>query len=171
MRLSVLIFVLILGACSHQKSFRNPASIKTCGLNGSLENRQRDCSKLSSSSREYFVLVMRSKEAGDIWKDTLTGYFWYEPKEDKKDQGDAIEICRNFKALNLKWHLPYIEEYKEADTNGLRSGFEDADGVFWSQSFYIQDQNYSGWLYNASNGRTFGGSILGEHYVRCVGVE
>lgn len=136
----IVIISLVLVSCSHPK--RNPASIGTpCGLKASVEERIRDCSTQESSSVGNFVLVTRTKDAHEVWKDMKSGFLWSDKLNQRMDRIKAQKACHSKlaevgKIQDVNWKLPRIEEYQEAESNSFRSVLPNTDDKFWTAMGY-----------------------------------
>lgn len=144
-----------------------------CGLKGSVDERIKDCSYQSTSKKEGFILVTRSKDFYEVHKELSTGLLWSDRLNNSMDHYHAGKACKaDLKEVagieGLAWRLPSINEYKEAEKNGIRRALPSMNYFwFWSSSVH-RDSSDSAWLFNGSVG-TF--SVIRYNYdfsVRCV---
>lgn len=143
-----------------------------CGLTGSVEDRIVDCSYQSDSVKGSFVLVTRTKELKEVRKDTKSGILWGDRLPSTMNHYDALKACKaDLPEVGgiggLTWRLPSIEEYKVAETDGIRSALL-MSGWWWSSSV---SSNYSSdaWVFNGFYGNVFDGYRNSDFdSVRCV---
>ena len=99
----------------------------------------------------------------NIWADS-TGLIWY----------PAIEGTYNFDQANLKakelgLRLPTIEEFRQAEKEGIRKKFSDfQDKYFWSSSVSSDYRDFA-WFFYGSVGYTYDYYRSYVVSVRCVG--
>jgi hypothetical protein len=111
----------------------------TCGLKGSVNQRIKNCSSQLNSEKAGFVLVTRSKDFHEVHKEISTGLLWSERLSSYSDHFRALKICRaNLKEMAglkvLDWRLPSIEEFEQAEKNGIRRALPNMNYLFWSTS-------------------------------------
>lgn len=152
----------------------NPSSQFPCGLKGSVDERIRDCSLQLTSEKDGFVLVTRSKEFKEVHKEIKTGLLWGDRLPSTMNHNDAEKACKtNLKEVanlsGLTWRLPSIEEYEEAEKNGIRKALPNMNYFFfWSSTM---DSSYSSLvlLFNGTAGTIGHGIYYSRNYaVRCV---
>jgi hypothetical protein len=141
-----------------------------CGLEGSVDERIKDC----SSEAEGFVLVTRSKDFKEVHKEKSTGLLWSDRLPYMSHYNAETACSSNLKEVagisGFTWRLPSIDEYKEAERNGIRKALPNMDNWFWSSSVHsYDDYNGSGsaWLFDGT-GDTYYGSRSSLSWVRCV---
>ena len=126
----------------------------TCGLKGSVEERMKDCGEVKGN----FALVSRTKEGYEVYKDLQSGLIWSDRLSNEVNHHGADKICK----VSLKetagitgttWRLPSIEEYKDADINGIREALPNIWSWFWSSSMH-RNYSYVATLFNGVNGYT-----------------
>jgi hypothetical protein len=179
--LSVLFSAGFLIGQSHaQDTKRIPASVHdveasesdsfACGLKGSIEKRIQDCSE----QREGFILVTRTQEGKEVHKEVSTGLLWSDRLPLRMNHYSAEKACKaDLKEVGgisgVTWRLPSIEEYEEAEKNGMRNALPNMNHWFWSSSVLSYYSNYA-WLFNGSSGSTDYVSYSRNNYgsVRCV---
>lgn len=146
-----------------------------CGLIGSVDERIQDCSYQLNSVKDDFILVTRSKDFKEIYKELSTGLLWSDRLSEKMNHSNAQKVCNsNLKEFSgikeVSWRLPSVYEYEEADSNGIRNALPNMNYWFWS-SVISRDQ-VDAWLFYGN----FFGITKFIHYpnyvnfsVRCVG--
>lgn len=153
----------------------NPNQTAPCGLRGSVDERIKDCSYQRTSNRGNFVLVTRSKAFKEVYKDLSSGLLWSDRLVGTTQHGGALKACRG--DLNevaglskFEWKLPSIENYKEADKNGIRKALPNMNDTFWSSSvrFYISNLM---WFYDGEHGSVKYTHSFSELSVRCIARE
>ena len=69
----------------------------------------------------------------------------------------------------VRWRLPSIYEYEQANINGIRFVLPDSDGNYeWSASVVSSNRN-SAWYFNGLNGIVYYLNRFNSRAVRCVG--
>lgn len=144
-----------------------------CGLKGSIENRIKDCSYWVSSVSDSFVLVTRTTEYVEFHKDTKSGILWAHHLPSRLTYYDALKACETYLPPEggiggLKWRLPSIEEYLDADTHGIRLALPSMFGSWWSSSLLTDYGLISALTFNGHNGGKYAESLSNDNYVRCV---
>jgi len=158
----------------------NPNQKFPCGLKGSVDERVKDCSYQLTSEKEGFVLVTRSKDFKEVHKEVSTGLLWSDRLPNTMTHHNAEKACKATLPevagiSGVTWRLPSIDEYKEAEKNGIRKALPNMNHWFWSSSVHRSDSDYA-WLFNGSNGYTYYDDRTGYyvfryiyvHSVRCV---
>ncbi len=145
---------------------------QSCGESGTIEERMMDCSTMSDSKKGNFVLVTKTKDSKEIYKDMKSGLIWGDRLPNKMDHFEAEKACNDQLAevggIKASWRLPTKEEFEEAEKNGVISSLPNMKNRwFWSSSVH---SNYSNdaWLFNGNNGSTVGGYRSNNYSVRCV---
>lgn len=136
----------------------NP-SYRPCGLKGSVEERIRDCSYQSTSEKEGFVLVTRTKEFKEVHKETKTGLLWGDRLPSTMNHYNAEKACNGSlaevaKISEVTWRLPSEKEYEEAEKNGIRKALPNMNYWFWSSSVRRSDSD-DVWLFSPYTGDIF----------------
>lgn len=147
----------------------DPSKKLACGLKGTIDERISDCSTQLTSENEGFVLVTRTKDSKEVHKDSRTGLLWGDRLPSKMVPYDAEKACNSSlsevaKITEVRWRLPSIGEYNEAEKNGIRKALPNMNYVFWAAR--MPDPYYMGWF----DGRN-GYSSYAKDYefsVRCV---
>lgn len=143
-----------------------------CGLKGSVDERIKDCSYQLTSKKEGFVLVTRSKEFKEVHREVSTGLLWSDRLPLTMNHTNAREACKeDLKEVagitGVSWRLPSIDEYKEAEKNGIRKALPNMNYWFWSSSMYLH-YSYFRWLFMGKEGSTDGYPVSSRESVRCV---
>lgn len=136
----------------------NPNQKFPCGLKGSVDERIKDCSYQLTSEKEGFVLVTRSKDFKEVHKEVSTGLFWSDRLPKTMDHYSAEKACNSsLKEVagisGVTWRLPSIDEYKEAEKNGIRKALPNMNYWFWSSSVHRSYSSYA-WLFDGFDGST-----------------
>ncbi|MFP5387376.1 MAG: DUF1566 domain-containing protein [Bacteriovoracia bacterium] len=144
-----------------------------CGLEGSVEERIKDCSFQLTSEKEGFVLVTRTKDFKEVHKEVSTGLLWSDRLPSTMNHYDAEKACmadpKEFAGISgVTWRLPSIKEYEQAEKNGIRKALPNMNDWFWSSSIYPDYPDW-GWLFVGYLGK-IGDSPRDADYfwVRCV---
>lgn len=151
-----------------------PASVGvSCGLKATIAESIKDCSRQKSSTQGGFVLVARTKDSKEIWKDTKSGLIWSNQLILEMTSHEAKKACEEgspelVKLLSVSWRLPFIEEYKEAEGNEFRLALAGMDHYFWSATVR-RDMSQNGWLFNGNSGTVIDGGLNTKATVLCVG--
>ncbi len=143
-----------------------------CGLDGSVDERIKDCSLLPTSSRAGFVLVTRLKNFKEIHKELSSGLLWSDSLPNDMDFGSASVVCnsilKEFAGISdVTWRLPSIKEYREAEKNGIRKAFPNMQGWFWSSTVDRYETDHA-WQFVGDNGDTQTFFKVFDADVRCV---
>ena len=156
----------------------DPLLKKPCGLVGSIDERIKDCSYQETSRNGNFVLVTRTTDFKEVHKDTVSGIYWSDRLTDFVYSYDqAMRSCKGDLAemggigIGAHWRVPSLEEYKAANTNGIKSSLPNMDYYYWTSTFNPKESDYA-WMFNGITGAFLGGyrhSDTGS--VRCVAVE
>jgi hypothetical protein len=144
-----------------------------CGLEGTVEDRIKDCAVQDGSVHGNFTLVTRTTEFKEIYLDEKSKLLWSDRLADGMTHFKAQESCKSDLAevVNVKgltWRLPSIDEYKEADKNGARAALPNMSDWFWSSSV-VRDNSYYAWAFVGHSGDVDYGKRSYYYYlVRCV---
>lgn len=150
-------------------SFSSFANVnKSCGLSGSLDARIRNCSTHNAG----FSLVTRTKEGIEVHQDVYTRLLWSDHLPAKLNQVDAKKACANLKEFagitGVTWSLPSIQEYRDANKNGIKTALKNMNFVFWSSSVPSYDPSVA-FMYNGYQGQEYDYDRDNKISVRCVG--
>lgn len=134
----------------------NPNAKFPCGLKGSVDERIKDCSYQLTSEKDGFVLVTRSKDFKEVHKELKTNLLWSDRLPNSMNHYSAQKVCNSsLKEVagisGVTWRLPSIDEYKEAEKNGIRKALPNMSYWFWSSSVHRSD-SYGAWLFNGDSG-------------------
>jgi hypothetical protein len=130
-----------------------------CGLNGSVDERIHDCSLQPNSQKEGFVLVARTTDSKEVYKELSTGLLWSDTLPTLMDKTNAKNACKDSIAegaglSGVSWKLPSINQFKEAEKSGIRKALPNMNSWFWSSTASTNDSN-DPWLYSGHYGNTF----------------
>lgn len=153
-----------------------------CGLKGSVDERIEDCSYQFTSENEGFVLVTRSEEFKEVYKDLSTGLLWSDDLPSYMPHYRAQRACSvaNRKDLpditGVHWTLPSIDQYKEAEKNGIKKVRPTMNRTFWSSSIPNFNNNWwsnprEAWAFDDRRGIHLNHDRNEEFWVRCVSYE
>jgi hypothetical protein len=117
----------------------NPNQKFPCGFKGSVDERIKDCSYQPTSMKDGFVLVTRSKDFKEVYKEVSTGLLWSHRLPRTMTHYDAEKTCSGFEEVagitGYKWRLPSKKDFELADKNGIRHALPNMeDNWFWSSS-------------------------------------
>ena len=106
----------------------NDSSTRPCGLEGPVEKRMGDCSDTNS-----MVLVARTEDGKEVWKDMTTGLYWGDGLAEPVNQYMAARACKETleevaMIKGLKWRLPTMNEFFR-----LRHRLPNMDYNFWTE--------------------------------------
>lgn len=109
------------------------AGVVPCGKEGSLEERIKSC----NLTKENFILVSRSEDGLEIYKDSKSGLIWSDRIRMDFNHFGSFKACAGespaltlFK--DLKWRLPSIREYEEAAERGMKTILPNMTYWFWT---------------------------------------
>jgi hypothetical protein len=141
---------------------------KVCGLKGDVDERIKNC----NSRKNGLALVSRTKEGKEVHKDLLTGLIWSDRLQNVMTHYSAENACHSLlsevaKIGSVTWRLPNIEEYKEAEKNGIRKALPNMNYWFWSSSVHRSYSNVA-WVFLGGDGNTDLGNRNFYGSVRCV---
>jgi hypothetical protein len=134
-----------------------------CGLEGTIDERIKDCSYQSASSSEEFVLVTRSKKFKEVHKELDSGLLWGDRLSSKMSHSEAIKACKSSldEVANISgvtWRLPSKSEYQEANKNGIIKALPNMSYWFWSSSVHRYYPN-NAWLFWGLSKERYGGTV------------
>jgi hypothetical protein len=143
---------ITLMSCSHmhdkiQEGKRSVSSLsgQPCGQAGSIDERIKDCSHQDSSTKGSFVLVTRTKDLNEVYKDTKSYLIWSYMLPSEMRYTEARNACKADLVemggvSSLAWRLPSLKEYKEAYKNGIRFILTDMELSFWTSTVIPYDK-------------------------------
>jgi len=169
-----------------------PVPRQPCGEVGTPLERANDCAKATTSKNTWELvaltkgmkLITRTKELKEVWRDTKTGLIWGDRLEKPYSFNDLVELDKNQRVLRekicptveaengklvkvLRFRLPTIEEFKQANSDGIRTRLPNMDGRYWTSSVFTNGSWY-GWVFDGSTGESDGEVRDDEFAVRCV---
>jgi hypothetical protein len=110
------------------------AFAKPCGLQGSIEERIKDC----SLTKGNFVLVMNSEKGQEFYKDSKSGLIWGSRISTDFNHYGSQKACHDevsgYENLGLKWRLPTIREFEEASVHGMKAALSSMEHSYWSST-------------------------------------
>jgi hypothetical protein len=143
-----------------------------------VEDRIKNCSALPKAIKKtqknvIWNLVARSRDRKtgkfyEVWRDSKSGLLWGDRLDKRYSHYDAIALglkgnvvsesaCNsdNGKTANAgigekKFGLPTIEEYLQAEENGVREVLQNMDDFFWSASRYPNDTDNARGFFGSS---------------------
>lgn len=156
--------------------FISTAFAKPCGLQGTVEDRIKDCNQ----SKGNFVLVSATDKGVEFYQDTKTKLIWgsriptdfnhYGSQKACDDEVSGYEVLGS-----LKWRLPSIREYETAAANGMKEALPNMNHWFWSSTPVKTRRKYrrravpaSVYLWDGSEQKTDVGDLKDGASVRCV---
>lgn len=115
--------------------FMAPVFAAPCGLQGTIEERIKECSKASGN----FALVARGEDGNEIYKDTKSGLIWGPRVNFEVNHFGSQKACTSenpeAKLLkDLKWRLPTIKEFEQAATNGIKTSLPNMNHWYWTST-------------------------------------
>lgn len=154
-----------------------PVWARPCGLEGTVEERIKNCDFASGS----FVLVARDDKGVEIYKDLKTGLLWGDRIKSDFNQYGSSKACSSGipEAGILKgfsWRLPSIREFERAAANGMKEALPNMNHSFWSSTpVKIRKKRTRGatpmsFLWDGNEQRTDTGDSKDAASVRCVSV-
>lgn len=155
------------------------AFAKPCGLQGSIEERIKDCAQTKGN----FALVAVTEKGHEIYKDIKSGFIWggripidfnhYGSQKACSEDISGYEIL-----ASMKWRLPTIREFETAAANGMKAALPNMDHWFWSSTPVKTRRKYrrravpaSVYLWDGSEEKTDVGDLKDGASVRCVAKE
>lgn len=150
----------------------DPNKKRPCGLKGSVEERILDCSMQPDSDREGFVLVARTTDDKEVYRDS-SGVIWAERLQERKDYYDAERSCKEgipetAGITGLKWRLPTFEEYKAADKFGIRYKLLKSENWYWTSSKAPDSLSLEMQMFDGYNGGAIKRTKQNKGVIRCV---
>jgi hypothetical protein len=154
----------------------NPNQKFPCGLTGSVDERIKDCSSQITSQKGGFVLVARSKDFKEVYKEVSTDLLWsdrlsYEMSHENGEKACMALLTEAAGISDSNWRLPTIKEFSEAERNGIRNALPNMNYWFWSSTIhrYYPTEAY---LFFGNSGQTDNYHYRkSDRSVRCVARE
>ena len=111
------------------------AFAKPCGLEGTIEERIKNCSLTKAS----FALISLTDKGAEFYLDTKSKLIWGSRVATDFNQYGSQKACSvevsEYQTLNsLKWRLPSIREFEEAAANGMKTALSNMDHSYWSST-------------------------------------
>ena len=158
--------------------FMTSAFAKPCGLQGTIEERMKDCGQTKGN----FAVVTITEKNHEIYKDTKTGLIWGSRIPTDFNHYGSQKACAdevNEGFSSLKWRLPTIREFETAAANGMKESLPSMNHWFWSSTPVhtkrksrrrraVPSQVY---LWDGSEQKTDVGDLKDGASVRCVAKE
>ncbi len=112
------------------------ANKSPCGLEGTLQERLKDCKE----EKFKFQLVSRSKKLKEVWRDSRTGFLYSDKLQHSMTFDDAKASCEsNFdilEGIDVSWKLPHFYE----PSHVLRAILPNMkNNLFWVTAFESND--------------------------------
>jgi hypothetical protein len=115
--------------------FMASAWAKPCGLEGTMEDRIKDCNLI----KENFVLIARDDKGLEVYKDTKTEMIWgdriisdFNHYGSQRACTDDLREAQLFK--DLKWRLPTVREFEVAASHGMKTAVVHMEHFFWTST-------------------------------------
>jgi hypothetical protein len=146
-----------------------------CGLKGSVEERIESCSTHYNSKKENFVLVARTENFKEVYKELSLKLLWSDRLPNKMNHLLAETACNSSLEevagiTDVTWELPSIDQYENSVEGGIRRVLPDMVHWFWSSTRYYREHDMA-WLFNGHHGGSeyYHRNLIGSDYsVRCV---
>ena len=111
------------------------AFAKPCGLQGTIEERIKDCSQVKGT----FAVISVSEKGDEIYKDLKSQLIWGNRISTDFNHFGAQKACSEevsgYQVLNsLKWRLPSIKELEEAAAHGMKAALPNMEHSYWSST-------------------------------------
>jgi hypothetical protein len=158
--------------------FIGSAFAKPCGLQGTLEERKKDCDVVKGD----FVLVAATEKA-EFYQDMKSKLIWGSRITSDFNHFGSQKACTedvsDYQVLNsIKWRLPTINELEQAAAHGMKSALPNSDHTFWSSTPVKRKRSRrnrgipaSAYLWDGLEQKTDTGDLKDGASVRCVGKE
>lgn len=121
-----------------------PLKKTPCGLNGSIQERLKGCSRQVDALQGNFQLVSRNIEMNEVRLDLISGLIWSYELKSPMDHYNADIACSDNSyseinhALNLdasiQWKLPNVEEYRVAASHNIDSILGNVEVTYWTSN-------------------------------------
>jgi len=94
-----------------KKHINGAESGESCGLEGTIEQKIRDCSLVKGN----YILITRTHEHREIFKDNMSGLIWGDRLPFTETHAKAGAACDGLPKIDEKsWSLPTKEEFETA---------------------------------------------------------
>jgi hypothetical protein len=154
-------------------------AIKPCGLQGSIEERIKDCAQVKGN----FALVAVNEKGNEFYKDTKSNLIWGNRIASDFNHYGSQKACSDevseYLVLNsLKWRLPTVREFEDAATHGIKVALTNMDHTYWTstpvkvkRSRRNRGMPSSVFLWDGYEQKTDTGDLKDGASVRCVAKE
>ena len=151
------------------------AFAKPCGLQGTIEERIKDCNQTKGN----FALVMITEKGSEFYKDTKSNLIWGPRITTDFNHYGSQKACDNdnsgYELSSLKWRIPSIREFETAASHGMKAALPNMEHWFWSSTPIRTKRKYrrrgvpaSVFLWDGSGEKTDAGDLKDGASVRCV---
>lgn len=152
------------------------AIAKPCGLEGSIEDRIKECAQAKGD----FALVATTDKGSEFYQDTKSKLIWGNRiSTDFNHYGSqracSTEVSEYGALTNLKWRLPTIREFESAAAHGMKAALPEMDRFYWSSTPVKTKRSRRRnappagvFLWDGSKEKTDVGDIKDGASVRCV---
>lgn len=159
--------------------FITSAFARPCGLQGSIEERIKDCNQTNGD----FALIAASEKGPEFFKDLKTGLIWGNRITSDFNHYGSQKACSGeisgYEILSsLKWRLPTIPEFEVAATHGMKTALPNMNYWFWSSTPVKTKRKYrrrgvpaQAYLWDGVEEKTDVGDLKDGASVRCVAKE
>lgn len=111
------------------------AFAKPCGLQGTVEERIKDCATVKGN----FALVSVSEKGAEIYKDLKSKLIWGNRISTDFNHYGSQKACNEevseyVTISTVKWRLPTIREFEEAATHGMKTALPNMEHSYWSST-------------------------------------
>lgn len=115
--------------------FATSAFAKPCGLQGTVEERIKDCAQVKGT----FALVALSEKGIAIYEDLKSKLIWGDRIAMDFNQYGSQKACSGEASeylvlTSLKWRLPTIRELEEAAAHGIKAALPNMEHSYWSST-------------------------------------
>jgi hypothetical protein len=151
---------------------------RPCGLEGSVEERARDC----LTTKGNFSLIHRDAMGKEIYKDNKTGLIWGDRINFDFNHYGSLKACEEptIHSLKLNWRLPRLDDFKLAAAHGMKGVLPNMIHTYWTSTPSAKSKRSSRRRSQVSSGAYLWdtelevpsiGTILDGASVRCIANE
>lgn len=152
---------------------------KPCGLQGTIEERVKDCAQLKGN----FALVSVTEKTSEFYQDVKSKLIWGSRIVTDFNHFGSQKACSEeisgYPALNsLKWRLPTIRELEEAAAHGMKAALPNTEHSYWSSTPVMTKKSrrkrsilLGAYLWDGSMEKADVGDLKDGASVRCVARE
>jgi hypothetical protein len=125
-----------------------------------------------SPSSVNFVMIF-SNEGEKIYQDVKSALLWGSRFPYETNFYGASKVCDIKNDNEYKWRLPTVDEYYEAEKNGIKQVFQAANHWFWTSSTQGKknSRDFKIWLWDSQASSAEVGHYDETASVRCVGTK